>query len=163
MEYLIKEARLEYKLTQKDMSEITQIPLRTIENWETGKRKPSPWVEKLVIDYLHQYPVNDNGIVTEKFGVYTLEQIKKQIFVLSYNYPFQKVVLFGSYAKGKAKPSSDIDFVVDGVFEGLSFFALLEDMTNSFVKNVDLFHLSQFTEGSPMIDEMMKGIIVYER
>ncbi|MDR4969035.1 MAG: helix-turn-helix transcriptional regulator, partial [Acholeplasmataceae bacterium] len=70
MDMIIKEARAEYGLTQKELSEITDIPLRTIENWESGKRTPSPWVEKMVYNYLKQYPKNQYGIITETKGIY---------------------------------------------------------------------------------------------
>lgn len=36
-------------LTQKEMSDIFEIPKRTIENWEQGSREPAPWAEKLVV------------------------------------------------------------------------------------------------------------------
>jgi DNA-binding transcriptional regulator YiaG len=48
----IKELRTKYKLTQKQLSQITEIPLRTIENWEGGQRKCPPYVEKLLTFYL---------------------------------------------------------------------------------------------------------------
>ena len=31
------------------MSDIFEIPKRTIENWEQGSREPAPWAEKLVV------------------------------------------------------------------------------------------------------------------
>lgn len=48
----IKEARVNAGLTQAKMAEIFKIPKRTIENWETGSRKPPEWAEILVIDKL---------------------------------------------------------------------------------------------------------------
>lgn len=48
----IKEARLNAGLTQAKMSEVFKIPKRTIENWETGNRKPPEWAEILVIEKL---------------------------------------------------------------------------------------------------------------
>jgi DNA-binding transcriptional regulator YiaG len=77
MAYIIKETRSEYNLTQQELSDITGIPKRTIENWESGKRRPSPWVEKLVKSYLKQCPKNDRGIITERKGTYEVEQIIK--------------------------------------------------------------------------------------
>lgn len=44
----IKEIRSHYKLTQRQLSDITGIPLRTIENWESGSRSPSPYIPDLV-------------------------------------------------------------------------------------------------------------------
>lgn len=45
----IKEARLSAGLTQKQMSEFIEVPLRTIEDWESGKRKPPEYVVSLII------------------------------------------------------------------------------------------------------------------
>ena len=49
----IKEARLNAGLTQAKMSEVFKIPKRTIENWETGNRKPPKWAEMLVVEKLN--------------------------------------------------------------------------------------------------------------
>lgn len=51
----IQEIRIKAGLSQKKMSELTSIPLRTIENWETGQRKPPKYVEKFVVDYLQRF------------------------------------------------------------------------------------------------------------
>lgn len=44
----MKELRKKYNLTQKQLSEITRIPVRTIQNWEGGQRKCPPYVAELV-------------------------------------------------------------------------------------------------------------------
>ncbi|MDX9691317.1 MAG: helix-turn-helix domain-containing protein [Acholeplasmataceae bacterium] len=163
MNLMIKEARAEYGLTQKDLSEITDIPLRTIENWESGKRTPSPWVEKMVYSYLKQYPKNQNGIVTETKGIYEVNQIKDALLPLTIKYDINKIILYGSYAKGKQEPLSDIDLVVDGNIKGIKFFGLLEDVNNALVKSVDLIHLSQIDHNSDIYKNVMNGIILYER
>lgn len=48
----IKEARKAAKLTQKQMSDLFEIPQRTIEAWEVGKRTPPPYVAKLIVEKL---------------------------------------------------------------------------------------------------------------
>lgn len=48
----IKSARHEAGLTQQEMSDLLKIPKRTIENWESGSRKPSEWAERLIIEKL---------------------------------------------------------------------------------------------------------------
>ena len=50
----IREARLAAGLTQRKMSELLEIPLRTIEQWEAGTRKPPIYVEKLIIEKLNR-------------------------------------------------------------------------------------------------------------
>lgn len=50
----IKQARLVAGLTQKQMSDTFDIPLRTIESWESGVRKPPKYVERLIVEKLTQ-------------------------------------------------------------------------------------------------------------
>lgn len=47
-----KEIRKIAGLTQKELSELTKIPKRTIENWESGKRVPPDWVLILLEYYV---------------------------------------------------------------------------------------------------------------
>ena len=56
----IKEARLNAGLTQAQMSELLEIPKRTIGDWETGTRKPPAYVEKLIIRELERIAENNN-------------------------------------------------------------------------------------------------------
>ena len=163
MDLMLKEARAEYGITQKELSEITEIPLRTIQNWESGKRTPSPWVEKMVYTYLKKYPKNQHGIITETKGIYEVEQIKDALLPLTFKYDISLIILYGSYSKGKQDPESDIDLVFDGNIRGIKFFGLLEDVTNALVKPVDLIHLSQIIKNSNTYENVMKGITLYER
>jgi transcriptional regulator with XRE-family HTH domain len=55
----IKDARKIAGLTQTQMAARYQIPLRTIEDWESGKRKPASYVEKLLIKDLTSSTVFD--------------------------------------------------------------------------------------------------------
>lgn len=50
----IKKARLAAHLTQQQMSDLFEIPKRTIEDWENGKRTPPPYVEKLIVEKLER-------------------------------------------------------------------------------------------------------------
>ena len=65
----IKEARIRYELTQKQLSEITGIPERTIQNWEGGQRKCPDYVEKMVLDTLEQkFSQPDYKTILEEIG-----------------------------------------------------------------------------------------------
>ena len=54
MENKIREARKAAGLTQQKMSDILGIPKRTIENWDSGQRKPATWAIKLIIEELER-------------------------------------------------------------------------------------------------------------
>lgn len=42
------------------MSDLLEIPKRTIEDWETGKRNPPAYVEKLIIRELERIAEENN-------------------------------------------------------------------------------------------------------
>lgn len=50
----IRQARIQHGLTQQQLSDLTGIPFRTIQNWEGGQRKCPEYVEKMVLDLLDQ-------------------------------------------------------------------------------------------------------------
>lgn len=55
---VIKEIRQKWGVTQKQFSEITGIPKRTIESWEEEKRTPPEWLPKMIESYLKQEKTN---------------------------------------------------------------------------------------------------------
>ena len=61
MRLTIKEARLNAGLTQARMSELLEIPKRTIGDWETDTRKPPAYVEKLIIRELERIAKDNNN------------------------------------------------------------------------------------------------------
>ncbi len=48
----IKEARKAAGLTQKELSDLLDIPKRTVEDWERGERAPAEWAERLIVEKL---------------------------------------------------------------------------------------------------------------
>lgn len=58
MSNAIKQAREAAGLTQQQMSELLKIPKRTIESWDSGKRVPPEYVERLVIAELKRKKEN---------------------------------------------------------------------------------------------------------
>lgn len=50
----IKEARAAAGLSRAEMSRRFGIPLRTLENWDSGINSPPEWAEKLIIKELER-------------------------------------------------------------------------------------------------------------
>lgn len=48
----IKEARERSGLSRAEMSRLFEIPIRTLEEWDAGRRTPPPYVAKLIIEKL---------------------------------------------------------------------------------------------------------------
>ena len=60
--------------------------------------------------------------------VYNINKIKRILIPIAKKYGIASISLFGSYAKGKATPDSDIDFIMDKWdLVGIKYFSLLEE------------------------------------
>ena len=74
----------------------------------------------------------------------------------------QYCYLFGSYAKGKASPVSDIDLLVSSGVTGLKFYELTEKLREKLHKKIDLLDVKQLSENTDLINEVLKdGIRIY--
>lgn len=49
---IIKEMRIAAGLSRAEMSKEFEIPIRTLENWESGTRKPPDWAVKMITERL---------------------------------------------------------------------------------------------------------------
>lgn len=54
MNVTIKDKRIEAGLTQKEFSEIFEIPIDVVKSWDSGRRKPPVWAEKLIVEKLNR-------------------------------------------------------------------------------------------------------------
>ena len=78
---------------------------------------------------------------------YTIDEIKIIVMPIAKKYGVDKVCLFGSYARGEAGATSDLDFVIDkGRLHGLKLAGMLGDLQEVFGKNVDLLTSACFTD-----------------
>lgn len=50
----IKEYRIAAGLTQEEFSELFEIPIDTVKNWDSGRREPPVWAKKLIIKELER-------------------------------------------------------------------------------------------------------------
>lgn len=161
MNSILKQIRNNLGLSQKEVSSYLGIPLRTIQNWEEGTRVPNEFTLNMVIEKLLEK--NQEHTFSKEEGVYSFNLLKKKISELAVKYNISKVILFGSYAKGYAKPTSDIDLVITTDITGLDFFGMLDDFVTTLNKDVDLIREKDILMGS-LVDKEIKqtGVIIYE-
>ena len=70
--------------------------------------------------------------------------------------------MFGSYAKGYAKDTSDVDLCVSTELGGLDFAGLSESIRNTLNKRVDLIRFNNLSNNFDLINEIMKdGVKIY--
>ena len=98
--------------------------------------------------------------------VYTIEQLKEKIAPIALKYRLPLVYVFGSYARGEATDSSDVDVLVDikgSVVKGWVIGGLYNDLCESIGKEVDLLTtgaLEQEKHRTPwFIDKVRKDMV----
>ena len=100
--------------------------------------------------------------------IYSIEEIKSIVAPIATKYDVDSVFLFGSYARGEATNTSDLDFVIDkGRLRGLKFAGMLGDLQENFDKNVDLITSSSLMDSNGYIKFRQKiekdMIVIYEQ
>ena len=98
--------------------------------------------------------------------IYTTDEIIDLLMPIFTSNPIDRVILFGSYAKGNPTQSSDIDILIDsnGKVTGIDFFGILEEITEVLDMPVDMLEASQIIFGSLIQLEIEKtGMVIYEK
>ena len=153
----LRELRKSKGITQKQASEYVGVPLRTYSNYETDTEKQTSIKYKYIMEKLYEY-----GYVDEENGVLTIEEIQKKCASVFSNYPVQYGYLFGSYAKGKATPTSDVDLFVHTTVSGLGFYGLIEELREGLKKRVEVIDQNQLATNFELTNEILKdGIKIY--
>lgn len=78
----------------------------------------------------------------------------------------EKIILFGSYAKGVATKDSDIDLcmISNGAITGLAFFDLKSKIESAFDRDIDLLPDLDIIPNSPVEQQIKEtGVVIYER
>lgn len=91
-------------------------------------------------------------------GIFTIQSIKELVEPIAQKYKVQAIYLFGSYARGDADESSDLDFLVFGgeSFKLTMIFSLAEELRIVLKKNVDVFEISEINRDSEFYNTIMK-------
>ena len=90
--------------------------------------------------------------------VLTRSELETAIRALLKKYHAEYALLFGSYARGDATASSDIDLVVVGGanFRARDIFSFGEELRQLTHKDVDAFELRELNVGTPFYETVMQ-------
>ena len=155
----IKELRKELQLTQIQVSEIVNVPLRTYKLYENDPNKIGSMKYNHILSKLEEL-----CFIDEEHGILSLDKIKEIIKIVLDKYDVNFCYLFGSYAKGTATEKSDIDLLIDTKVTGLEYFGLIEDLRESLKKVVELLNIDQLYNNKVLMTEILKyGIKIYDR
>jgi len=95
----------------------------------------------------------------------SIEEIKSYIIPIIKKYPVEKVILYGSYARGDASDTSDIDLVVEsrGHLRNRKIFALGGELLDVLPVRVDVYDILEIANPSTMYESIQKeGVIIYD-
>jgi len=152
--------RLKHNTNQLEIANLLNIPVRTYRRYEKDENYGDLLKRKMMIEtLLKHYEINETN------GILTIEQIKEittEVFDKKFKDSVNFCYLFGSYAKGCATESSDVDLYVVSSLEGFSFLGLMEELRISLHKNVDVIRQSELDNNIELTNEIMKwGIKIY--
>lgn len=153
----LKELRKQKGLTQKQVSEILNIPLRTYIRYESNEQKN----DTLKYNYLFE-KLQLINLADENNGILKFNDIKLICSEVFADYKINYCYLFGSYAKNKATPSSDIDLFVSSDLSGLKYFEMVEILREKLKKKVDVLNQKQLKNNPVLVEEILsEGIKIY--
>jgi len=96
--------------------------------------------------------------------IYKISEIQEKLTPIFEANNVQKAILFGSYAKGKATSVSDVDILIDDSIRGLDFFGVLEDITQTLKKKIELISMYDIQPSTRIYNEIHDtGVILYDR
>lgn len=153
----IKELRLEKKLTQQQVADLIGISLRSYKSYENDTDKEGTIKYAYILDRLKAL-----NPIDEEHGILDMEYIIGKCKEVFDEYPVHYCILFGSYAKGKANESSDLDFLISTDIKGLKFYGLVEKLRTTLHKRVDVLNLDQLKDNLELTNEILRdGIRIY--
>lgn len=153
----LKSLRLKSKMTQKEAARRIGVSLRSYVSYENEiSLAGTPKYRFLLAE------MNEITRLDEEHGILTVDEIQEACGTVLKDYPVQYCYLFGSYAKGKASASSDVDLLISSGTTGLRFFELTEKLREALHKKIDLLDTQQLSGNAELLNEVLKdGIKIY--
>jgi len=102
--------------------------------------------------------------VKKKMGIGIDQKVQEQIKELAQKYAIEKIILFGSRARGDNSEKSDIDIAVYPMpeFQNIGRFTSDIDELNTLLK-VDMVFINKDTEAKLIHNISKEGVVIYER
>ena len=153
----LKELRIEKKMTQQEVADLVGISLRSYKSYENDEEKRDTIKYNYIVEQLSKI-----NYIDEETGILELEGIVRKCTEVFERYEVSFCYLFGSYAKGKATQTSDVDLLISANVKGLKFYGLVEEIRTALHKRVDVLDMNQLKENIELTEEIFKdGIKIY--
>ena len=153
----LKDLRIEKKMTQQEVADLVGISLRSYKSYENDDEKRGTIKYHYIMEQISKI-----NFIDEEHGILTIEDIVKKCERVLKQYDVNFCYLFGSYAKGKETPTSDVDLLISGNIKGLKFYGLVEELRVALQKKVDVLDINQLKDNLELTEEILKdGIKIY--
>ena len=153
----LKDLRIEKHMTQQEAAERIGVSLRSYVTYENDPEKRDSLKYRFLVQELEKIDPLD-----EEHGVLSNEDIIKICKKIFAEYEVDYCYLFGSYAKGKASGSSDVDLVISTRLSGLKYYELIERLRLALHKRVDMLDTRQLLQNEELLNEVLKeGMRIY--
>ena len=145
------EVRKQNGLTQKEAAALIGVPYRTYIRYEENESYQESYKYRMIVEDL-----SNKVRVDEEHGILSVSKIKERLIPILESHDIKLCYLFGSYSRGEAKESSDVDLLVDTDITGIEFFKLVEEIRSSLHKKIDLLRLKDLSKDNPIAIQIIK-------
>ncbi len=153
----LKELRKKASFNQQQTADYLGISLRSYKDYENDLSKVDTIKYRYIKEQLERLVFID-----ETHGILSLEEIIGACNNILPDYEIEYAYLFGSYAKGMATATSDIDLLVSSGVKGLRFYGLVEKLREQLHKKLDVLTPDQLNNNQVLLEDILKdGIKVY--
>ena len=153
----LRENRLACGFTQKQAADFLGVAYKTYFRYEKDNKYFNSLKYKKMCELLEE-----KSKIDEEHGLLSIETIKTITSNVFKNYDINYCYLFGSYAKNKQTEKSDVDLLIDSNITGLNYYGLLQDLSDSLHKKVDLIRLDDALDNKDFVKDIFKeGIKIY--
>jgi len=153
----LRAERMKTGMTQREAAGKIGVSLRSYISYENEADKVGTPKYRFLLAEMREI-----GRMDEEHGILTTEEIRAACGEILKDYSVQYCYLFGSYAKGNASPTSDVDLLISTETTGLRFYELTERLRERLHKKIDLLDLRQLSGNQELLNEVLKdGIRIY--
>ena len=153
----LRELRKSKHLTQQEVAFRIGVSLRSYISYENDEKKEGSPKYRFLLQELEK--INP---IDEEHGVLERDDLIKICSEILSEYDVDYCYLFGSYAKGKASGSSDVDLLISAKVTGLKYYELVERLREALHKKVDVLDTKQLLKNEELLNEVLKeGVRIY--